>query len=269
MRLQGRVAIITGASRGIGRACALALAREGCDVVLAAKTTDAAPNPKLPGTIDSVAREVQALGRRALAVKCDVRQVAEIEAMVERAAGEFGRIDILVNNAGAAWWHPVMETPEKRWDLVMEINAKGPFFAARAVLPHMIQRRWGHIVNMSPPVKASMAEDKVAYMISKFGMTFLAHGLAGEMRPHNVAVHALWPVTLIESYATINFQLGGPEHWRKADILADATVELCARDPSASTGRAWLDEEILREAGITDFGKYACVPGTTPMAIPW
>jgi citronellol/citronellal dehydrogenase len=189
--------------------------------------------------------------------------------MVKRAGDEFGRVDILLNNAGAFWWHPVEETPEKRFDLVVTVNAKGPFFAAQACLPWMKKNRWGHIINMSPPIKPEQSVNRVAYMISKFGMTLLTHGLAGEVASDNIAVHSLWPVTIIESQASINANLGGPEMWRKADILADATLALVTKDPSIRTGRAWLDEEVLREDGIKDFSKYACVPGTEPPPIPW
>lgn len=268
MKLEGRVAIVTGASRGIGRACALALAREGADLVLASKSLESS-DPRLPGTLRDVAREVEELGRRALPVQCDVRFVDQIRSMVDQAVEKFGRVDILVNNAGAFWWHPIEETPEKRWDLVMDINAKAPFFAAQACLPHMKKNGWGHIVNMSPPIKPEQAENKIAYMISKFGMTLLTHGLAAEARDSNIAVNSLWPVTLIESFATKNAGLGEEANWRKADILADATLAIVTSDPSSLTGRALLDEEILREKGVTDFSKYACVPGTEPMAIPW
>jgi citronellol/citronellal dehydrogenase len=268
MRLQGRVALVTGASRGIGKACALALAKEGADLVLASKSLDET-DPRLPGTLRDVQQEVEALGRKALAVKCDVRFVDQIQAAVNQAGEAFGRIDILVNNAGAFWWHPIEDTPEKKWDLVMAVNAKGPFFAAQAVLPWMKKNRWGHVINMSPPIKPEAAEGKIAYMISKYGMTLLSHGLAGEGREHNIGATSLWPVTIIESYASINAQLGTPDMWRKADILADATVAICTSDPLEFSGRAVFDEEVLRAKGVTDFGQYACVPGSEPPPIPF
>jgi citronellol/citronellal dehydrogenase len=267
MRLAGRVALVTGASRGVGRAVALALAREGCDVVLAAKTVE--PDPRLPGTLPEVAREVEALGRKAVAVQTDLRFDDQIRRMVDRAHEAFGRVDILVNNAGALFLAPVVETPAKRFDLVVALNARAPFLAAQAVLPGMIERRWGHIVNMSPPIRPGSAPGKVAYLVSKFGMTLLTHGLAAEVAAHNVAVHSLWPVCVVESQATRHFGLGSPDLWRKPDILADATVALCAREPASRTGRAWLDEEVLREDGVTDFAPYACVPGCEPMRLDW
>lgn len=268
MRLAGRVAVVTGASRGIGKAVAIALAKEGADLVIASKSLDET-DPRLPGTLRDVQQEIEALGRKCLAVKCDVRYVEQCQAVAEEAGRVFGRIDIVVNNAGAFWWHDIDETPEKKWELVMGVNAKGPFFLTQACLPWMQKNRWGHVVNMSPPVKVEQSAHKIAYMISKFGMTLLAHGLAEEQRDNNIGAVALWPVTIIESFASINAGLGGPEMWRKADILADATLAIVTSEPTRFSGRALLDEEVLRETGVTEFGKYACVEGTEPPPIPW
>jgi citronellol/citronellal dehydrogenase len=265
--LAGRVAIITGASRGIGRAIALRLAQEGVRVVVAAKTAE--PDPRLPGTIYTVADEVQALGGEALPIRVDVRDENAIQHMVEQTLQRWGRIDILVNNAGALWWKPLLETPAKRFDLVMSVNVRAAFLCAQAVLPSMIQQRWGHIVNMSPPLDLSVIAGRIAYMISKFGMTLLTLGLAEEVREHNIAVNSLWPRTLIESQATIGFQLGEPRYWRKADIMADALYELVRREPSTCTGKVWFDEELLREAGVTDFSHYNCTPDGEPLPIDW
>lgn len=265
--LSGRVAIITGASRGIGRAIALRLAKEGVAVVIAAKTAE--PDPRLPGTIYTVAEEVQASGGRALPVQVDVRDENAVQRMVEQTMQTFGRIDILVNNAGALWWYPVLETPPKRFDLVMDVNLRGAFVCSQAVLPHMMAQRWGHILNMSPPIDFSVLPGKVAYMISKFGMTMLAFGLAEEVKEYNIAVNALWPRTLIESQATIGWNLGTPQQWRKADIMADAVYEIVRRPPASLTGRALIDEEVLREAGVTDFSVYNCTPEGEPKEIVW
>jgi citronellol/citronellal dehydrogenase len=265
--LQGRVAVVTGASRGIGRALALGLARAGCAVLIAAKST--APTEKLPGSIYTVAQEVEALGGQALAVQVDVRDEAQVEAMAARAVERFGRIDVLVNNAGALWWWPLLETPAKRFDLVMGVNARGAFLCARAVLPGMVERRWGHIVNLSPPLDLAMVPGRIAYAISKLGMTLLTHGLAEEVRPHNIAVNSLWPVTIIESQASINHQLGTPALWRKPDILVDCLLRLVRKEPVALTGQALLDEDFLRAEGVTDFSGYACVPGTEPPRLSW
>ena len=266
-KLDGRVAIITGASRGIGKAIALKLAKEGADIVVAAKTTE--PDPRLPGTIYDAAREVEALGRRALPVRCDVREADQIEAMAAQALDTFGRIDILVNNAGALWWYPVLDTPARKFDLVMGVNARAAFLCARACLPAMIKQRWGHIVNMSPPVDTRLAAHHVAYMISKFGMTLVAHGLAEEVKEHNVAANALWPVTIIESQATINFGLMPRQYWRKADIMADALYAIVSKEPAERTGQALLDEEVLRADGVTDFKPYAIDPDVEPIKLDW
>src|SRR5439155_16723016 len=166
--LAGRVAIVTGASRGIGRAIALGLAKAGCHIVIAAKSTTA--TEKLPGSIFSVADEVRALGVEALPIQTDVRDEVQIEVLAQQTLAEFGRIDILINNAGALWWKPLIETPAKRFDLVMGVNARAAFLCCRAVLPSMIERRWGHIINMSPPLDLSLVPGRIAYCISKLGM---------------------------------------------------------------------------------------------------
>ena len=268
MRLNDRVVFITGASRDIGKAIALACAREGAHLVIAAKT-EIADNPRLPGSIHDVASEVQALGRRALPVKLDVRDESACEAAVSKALEHFGRIDALVNNAGALWWADVAETPVKKFDLIMGINVRASFVLSHAVLPDMMRRRYGHIVMMSPPVDAAAVAHHGAYAVSKFGMTMIAQAIALEAKDYNVTAHALWPATAIESYATMNFGLGGPEVWRKADILADATVAPLAREPSARAGKAWIDETLLREEGVTDFSKYQCVEGAEPPQFPF
>jgi citronellol/citronellal dehydrogenase len=265
--LKDRVAIITGASRGIGRALALGLAREGCHIVVAAKSVKS--HERLPGSIHTVAKEVEALGVSALPVQVDVRDGDQIEAMVAKTMERFGRIDILINNAGALWWQPVRETPAKRFDLVLAVNVRAAFLAARAVLPHMMERKWGHIINMSPPIDVKIVPGKVAYFVSKFGMTLLTHGLAEEVRQHGIAVNSLWPVTIIESQASINLGLGTRENWRTPDILVDCVVRLVKKDPAEITGQALLDEDFLRQHGITDFSQYACVPGTNPSRISW
>lgn len=267
MKLKGRVALITGASRGVGRSVALTLAREGCDVVLVAKTMD--PDPRLPGTLKDVAAEVEKLGAKALAVQCDVRFEDQIHAAVKSAQDTFGHVDILVNNAGALFLAPVIETPVKRMDLVFALNARAPLLFAQALLPGMIERKWGHIVNMSPPIKPESAPGKVAYLTSKFGMTLLTYGLAGEVKEHNVAAHSLWPQVVVESQATLHFGFGDRRDWRKPEILADATLALVSREPSERTGRAWLDEEVLRVDGITDFSKYAVDPSRKPQLLEW
>jgi citronellol/citronellal dehydrogenase len=265
--LKDRVAIITGASRGIGRAIALGLARQGCAVVIAAKSITS--TDKLPGSIHTVAAEVEALGGTALPIQVDVRDEQQVAALAARTRERFGRIDILVNNAGALWWKPLDETPAKRFDLVMGVNARAAFFCCQAVLPAMKEQRFGHIINLSPPFDPAMVPGRIAYTISKLGMTLLTFGLAQEVKAHHIAVNSLWPVTIIESQASINHALGTPAMWRKPDILVDCVLRLVAKDPSEVTGQALLDEDFLRAEGVTDFSGYACVPGSQPPRWSW
>jgi citronellol/citronellal dehydrogenase len=265
--LQGQVAIVTGSTRGIGRSIALGLARAGCNVVVVGKSTES--TEKLPGSIFSVAAEVEALGAQSLPVQVDVRDAEQIESMAAQALDRFGRIDLLVNNAGALHWAGILDTPPKRFDLVMDVNTRAAFLCCRAVLPAMIRQGRGHIVNMSPPLDLSILPGRVAYGISKLGMTLLTLGLAEEVRRHNVAVNSLWPVTIIESQASINHHLGTPAMWRKPDILTDCVLRLARKEPSEVTGRALLDEDFLRAEGVTDFDGYACVPGSNPPRLSW
>jgi citronellol/citronellal dehydrogenase len=265
--LRGRVAVITGASRGIGRALALGLAKAGCHIVIAAKSTES--SERLPGSVYTVAEEVKALGVQALPYPVDVRDADAITAMAAKTREQFGRIDILLNNAGALWWRPLLETPAKRFDLVMGVNARASFLCAQAVLPSMIERKWGHIVNMSPPMDLSLVPGRIAYAISKLGMTMLTLGLAEEVKAHNVAVNSLWPVTVIESQASINWGLGTRDQWRKPDILVDCVVRMVSKEPAQLTGKALLDEDFLRDEGVTDLSSYSCVPGAKPQRIAW
>lgn len=265
--LPGQVAIVTGASRGIGRSIALGLARAGCNVVVAAKSTES--TERLPGSIFTVAAEVEALGATALPVQVDVREAEQIENMATRALAHFGRIDILINNAGALHWAGILDTPAKRFDLVMDVNARAAFLCCRAVLPAMIRQGGGHIINMSPPLDLAILPGRIAYGISKLGMSLLTLGLAEEVRRHNVAVNSLWPVTIIESQASINHQLGTPSLWRKPDILVDCVLRLVRKEPSELTGQTLLDEDFLRHDGMTDFAGYSCVPGSHPPRLSW
>jgi citronellol/citronellal dehydrogenase len=262
MKFAGRVAMVTGASRGVGKALALRLAAEGCDVVVAAKTV--APDPKLPGTIHETAREIEALGRRALPAVLDVRDDVAVERVVKQALEQFGHIDFLVNNAGALYWRSVAETEMKRFDLVMGVNARGAFACTRHVLPSMLARKFGHILMLSPPVDPRAGAGKVAYALSKFGMTLVAQGVAEEVRGQGVAANALWPATMIESQATIRWGLGDRSLWRTPEILADAVVAIFAKPPDTMTGQALIDEDFLRSEGTTDFARYRCEPDKEP-----
>jgi citronellol/citronellal dehydrogenase len=261
-KLEGKVAIVTGASRGIGKKIAIELAKRGVKVCVAAKSEQG--TEKLPGSIYDTVEEIKKIGGEAIAVKTDVRFEDDIKRMVEETVSKFGTVHILINNAGALWWQPVIETPPKRFDLVMQVNVRAAFLGSYYTLPYMMKQRWGHIINMSPPIEFSILPGKVAYLISKYGMTMLSMGLAEEVKEYNIAVNSLWPATAIESQATINFQLGDPTMWRKPDIVADAVIAIVSKPPSRRTGKALIDEDVLREEGITDFSHYACVPGTNP-----
>jgi citronellol/citronellal dehydrogenase len=247
--LDGRVAVVTGSSRGIGRAMAMRLAREGAAVVVTGKSEHS--SEKLPGSIHTVADEITATGGRAIAVHLDVRKEDDVAAMVQRTVDELGRLDILVNNAGALWWKPFLETPSKRYDLMWEVNTRGAFLCAQQALPHMLRQGWGHIVMCSPPIGTDANPGYVAYMTTKMGMTRLAIGIAAEHADDNIACNSLWPVTLIESLATINYGVGDRSIWRSPDILSDALVEMVSTEPRQLTGRQLLDEPFLRERGWT------------------
>jgi citronellol/citronellal dehydrogenase len=262
MKFAGRVAMVTGASRGVGKALALRLAAEGCDLVVAAKTV--APDPKLPGTVHETVREIEALGRRALAAPLDVRDDVAVERVVKQALEHFGQVDFLVNNAGALYWRSVAETEMKRFDLVMGVNARGAFACTRHVLPSMLARKFGHILMLSPPVDPRAGAGKVAYALSKFGMTLVAQGVAEEVRGQGVAANALWPATMIESQATIRWGLGDRTLWRTPEIVADAVVAIFAKPPDTMTGQALIDEDFLRAEGVTDFTRYRCDPDKEP-----
>jgi len=265
-RLAEQVAVVTGASRGIGRAVALALAGEGAKVVVAARSTRSRAN--LPGSIYTVAEEIEERGGAALPLRLDVRDDDAIEAMVAVTLQRFGRIDVLVNNAGALWWQDVADTPMKRFDLVHQVNVRAAFSLTRSCLPAMREQGRGHVVMMSPPVDLEALPGKVAYLLGKFGMTMLALGLAEELRGTGIAVNALWPVTAIESQATINYRLGSPAEWRKPSILADAVLEIATTPPQELTGQALLDEDFLRSRGWTDFTRYRADPDHEPPRMP-
>lgn len=259
-----KVAFISGASRGIGKAIALKMGREGWAVVIAAKTAE--EDPKLPGTIHATAEEVRALGAEALPIQCNVAVQSDIDRAVDLTLETFGRVDVLINNAGALWWRNMVDTPMKRFDLVMNVNVRGAYALTTGFLPVMLEQESGHVIMMSPPIDLSVLPGHVAYMISKFGMTMTVMGMAEEFRGMGVCATALWPKSVIESAATINFKLGDPTIWRKPDILADAVWEIVQR-PGETNGKALLDEDFLRSIGYTDFEQYNCVEGGRPMEL--
>jgi citronellol/citronellal dehydrogenase len=255
--LNGRVAVVTGASRGIGKALAIRLAQEGADVVVAAKSEQS--TDRLPGSIHETADAIRAKGRRALAVPTDVRDEDAIRNMIEHTIAEFGRLDILVNNAGAIWAQPIVNTPPKRFDLMMGVNTRAAYIACFYALPQMVKQQWGHVLNMCPRLSNDPSPGKVAYMISKLGMARLAIGLAAEHQGDNIAANALWPRTIIESQASINWKMSDRSQWRTPEILCDASLAIFAQEPRTSTGRQWIDEDVLTElAGIANFDRYWC-----------
>jgi citronellol/citronellal dehydrogenase len=214
---------------------------------------------RLPGSIHDTAREIEAAGGRALAVATDVREEESLRNAVEASVAKFGSIDILVNNAGAIWTRPILDTPPKRFDLMMGVNVRAAYIASYYALQHMVPKRWGHILNMCPRLSNEPSPGKVGYMISKLGMARLAIGLAEEHRADNVACNTLWPRTIIESQASINWKMADRSQWRTPEIVCDASIAIFARQPSSFTGRQCIDEDVLKElAGITNFDHYWC-----------
>ncbi|MDI9237544.1 NAD(P)-dependent oxidoreductase [Lysobacter sp. LF1] len=258
--LSGKTLFITGASRGIGRAIALRAAQDGANVAIVAKS--AVPNPKLPGTIHTVAAEVEAAGGKALALKCDIREEEEVQAAVAATVDTFGGIDILVNNASAIWLRSTLDTPMKRYDLMQEVNARGTFLCAQACLPHLLKAPDPHILSLAPPLNLDPKwwAPHTAYTLAKMGMSFVTLGLAAEFGPQGVAVNALWPRTVIATDA-INMIPGvRPELCRTPEIVADAAHVVLVRPSDDYFGHFLIDDDVLFAAGVTDFSRYAVDP---------
>jgi citronellol/citronellal dehydrogenase len=265
--LAGKTLFITGASRGIGLAIALRAARDGANVVVAAKTVE--PHPKLPGTIGDAAAEIERAGGRALAVPVDIRDETAVQTAVARAVERFGGIDVLVNNASAINLTGTLATPMKRFDLMFGVNVRGTFLCSQACLPLLLKAasagRNPHILTLSPPLslKPQWFQGHVAYTMSKYGMSMCVLGMAEEFRSAGVAVNALWPRTVIATaaLAMIPFMTQRLENCRKPEILADAAHAILTRDARQATGNFYLDEEVLASEGVTDFSAYAVKPG--------
>ncbi len=261
--LAGKTLFITGGSRGIGRAIALRAARDGANVAIAAKTSD--PHPKLPGTIHSVAKEIEAAGGKALALQLDVRDDAAIAAAVEQAARAFGSLDILVNNASAISLTPTLATPAKRFDLMMAVNARGTFLCSQACIPWLRKAKNPHILNLSPPLnmKPRWFAGHVAYTMSKYGMSMCTLGMSAELRADGIAVNSLWPRTTIATAAVeVHFPEAILKASRHAEIMSDAAHLILTSEARTHTGHFHIDEEVLRTAGVKDFDSYAVTPGT-------
>ena len=258
--LKGKTLFITGASRGIGLAIALRAARDGANVAIAAKSS--VPNPKLPGTIHTAAADVDAAGGKGLAIKCDIREEAEVQAAVAATVEAFGGIDILVNNASAIWLAGALDTPMKRFDLMQQVNARGSFLCAQACLPHLLKSANPHILTLAPPpsLDPKWWAPHTGYTLAKMGMSFVTLGLAGEFGPRGVAVNALWPRTIIATDALNMIPGVDVPRCRKPEIVADAAHAVLVRPAKGFFGQFLLDEDVLREAGVTDFAPYAVDP---------
>jgi len=267
MNLQGQTLFITGASRGIGLAIAKRAARDGANIVIAAKTTEA--NPKLPGTIHSAAAEIEAAGGQALAVQTDIRDEASVLAAVAQAVERFGGIDILVNNASAISLTPTPDTPMKRFDLMFGVNVRGTYLCTQAVLSQLVMSaqagRNPHVLNMSPPLsmKEHWFKHHTAYTMAKYGMSECTLGHAGEFRALGIGVNSLWPRTAIATAALQMIPGVDLARCRKPEILADAAYLILTSDAKATTGNFFIDDTLLRSHGVTDFEPYSVTPGTT------
>jgi citronellol/citronellal dehydrogenase len=257
--LDGRTVFMSGGSRGIGLAIAERLAGEGANVAIMAKTDK--PHPKLPGTIHTAAEAIEAAGGRALAIVGDIRDENQVADAVEKTVKEFGGIDICVNNASAITLAPIGGLAVKQYDLMADIDTRGTFVVTQACLPHLRNSDNAHVLTLSPPLSTDpkWLAGYAPYAVAKFGMSMLTLGLAHDEKENGVAANCLWPRTIIATAAVQNL-LGGDEAMAKSrtpEIVADAAREILVRDPAECTGNAFIDDEALAQAGITDLSKYS------------
>ncbi len=257
--LANKTLFITGGSRGIGEAIGVRAAQDGANIVIAAKTVTA--HAKLPGTIHTAAEKMRAAGGQALGVAMDIRDEAQIQRAVEEAVGHFGSIDILINNASAIQLTGTLATPLKRFDLMHQVNVRGTFACAQACIPHLAKAENPHILTMSPPLNMTPAwfGPHLAYTLSKYGMSMCVLGLAHELLAAGIAVNALWPRTVIATAALQNIP-GGQQlqaHCRLPAIVAEAAYQILCQPSRAATGQFYIDEDVLRAGGMTDFSEYA------------
>ncbi|HEX8460551.1 MAG TPA: NAD(P)-dependent oxidoreductase [Segetibacter sp.] len=263
MSFQNKTVLITGASRGIGKAIALKLAAEGANIVVAAKSIE--EDSKLGGTIYSAAAEIEAAGGKALAVKCDIRDEAQIQHAVDEAVKTFGGIDVLINNASAISLTATENISPKHFDLMLDINVRGTFLMSKACISHLKNGTNPHILSMSPPLNLNPKwfRGHAGYTISKYNMTMIAIGLSEELKKYKIGVNTLWPKTTIATAAVQNL-LGGEalmKMSRKPSIVADAAYYILRQSSTSCTGNTFIDEQVLAAEGITDLDKYAMVPG--------
>ena len=263
MSFANKTILITGATRGIGKAIALRLAAEGANIIVAAKSVE--ENAKLGGTIFSAAAEIEAAGGKALAVQCDIRFEEQIQQVVDKAIEKFGGIDILVNNASAISLTATTQTESKRFDLMHDINVRGTFFVTKACIPHLKKSDNPHILTLSPPINLDPKwfEKHVAYTITKYDMSMMTIGWAKELKKDRIAANSLWPRTTIDTAAVRNL-LGGAmlaNMSRTTDILADAAYYILRQPSGECTGNLFVDEDVLAKEGITDLEKYSVMPG--------
>jgi citronellol/citronellal dehydrogenase len=263
MSFQNKTVLITGASRGIGKAIGIKLAKEGANIIIASKSTE--ENLKLGGTIFSAAVAIEAAGGKALPVQCDIRDEAQVQNAIDKGVECFGGIDILINNASAIALTNTEVTEPKRFDLMYDINVRGTFFVSKACIPYLKKSTNAHILTLSPPINMDMKwfANHLAYTMSKYNMSMIAMGLAAELKKYNIASNALWPRTTIAT-AAVNNLLGGDalmKMSRTTDILADAAYYILSKPSKECTGNTFIDEEVLAKEGITDLSKYSVVPG--------
>jgi len=264
MSLKGKTLFISGASRGIGLAIALRAARDGANVTIVAKTTE--PHPKLPGTIYTAAEEIEAAGGKALPIACDIRSEEAVVEAVKQTVERFGGIDACINNASAISLTGTLQTDMKRYDLMNQINARGTFLCSKTTIPYLLKSSNGHIINMAPPLamEGRWFKNSTAYTMAKFGMSMCTLGMSEEFRG-KIGVNSLWPLTAIDTAAVRNV-LGGDsmaKSSRKPEILADAAYAILNRSAATCTGNFFIDEEVLKEEGVTDFSVYSYDPGAS------
>lgn len=261
--LNGSTAFITGTTRGIGKALALALADCGCNIVSTGKTVDDTDSD-LEGTIHKTAEACEEKGVDAHAIQLNVRDEDNVEAAAQEAIDEFGEVDIVINNASAIQIANVEDLPPNRFDLLADVNVRGTYLVNRAFLPHLKELDEGWILSNSPPVKVDRAPGQAPYAWSKMGMTFVTLSLDGELAGHDIGCNSFWPVTAIDTRATRYFGIGTEKDWRTPEIMSDAVLEILKRDPAECSGNFFYDEDLLREAGVDDFSQYNVVEDGDP-----